>query len=168
MGWVPQALAGQVQLTWNAPTTNTDGSPLTDLAGYHLYYWQGSTGVPYSVDVGKTTNYTLTGLVPGVLYTFAVTAYNTAGRESSDSNILTLTVPVPPPIALADTVSTPAGTPVTIAVLANDTDPNGAPLTLTAVTQGAHGIVIISGTTVTYTPAPNFLGTDQFTYTITD
>ena len=70
VGWVSQALAGQAQLAWNAPTTNTDGSPLTDLAGYHLYYWQGSTGVPHIVDVGNTTNYTLTGLMAGATYTF--------------------------------------------------------------------------------------------------
>jgi len=166
--WVAHALAGQAQLTWNAPTTNTDGTPLADLAGYHLYYWQGSTGVPNSVDVGNTTNYTMTGLVAGANYAFAVTAYNTAGNESSDSNTVTLTIPVSPPVAVADTVSTPAGTPVTIAVLANDTDPNGYPLTIAAATQGAHGSVTISGTTVTYTPAANFLGTDSFTYTITD
>ena len=51
---VAQALAGQAQLAWNAPTTHTDGTPLTDLAGYHLYYWQG-TAVPQSVNVGNHT-----------------------------------------------------------------------------------------------------------------
>ena len=63
--WVSQALAGQVILAWNATTTHTDGTPATDLAGYHLYYWQGSTGTPQSVDVGNKTTYTLTGLVDG-------------------------------------------------------------------------------------------------------
>ena len=37
--WVSQALAGQVTLAWNATTTNTNGTPITDLAGYHLYCW---------------------------------------------------------------------------------------------------------------------------------
>ena len=71
-------------------------------------------------------------------------------------------------VASADTVSIPVGTSVTIAVLTNDTDPDGNPLTITAVTQGAHGTVTRQTTSVTYTPAATFVGTDSFTYTITD
>src|SRR5262249_40660096 len=62
-----------------------------------------------------------------------------------------------------------------INVLANDTDPdNVAPtaanagLSVTAVTQGAHGTVAFTATGVTYTPNANFAGTDSFTYTISD
>jgi hypothetical protein len=60
--------------------------------------------------------------------------------------------------------------PNAINVLANDTDPNGDTLTVTAVTQGAHGSVAITGggTGVSYAPAPNFFGADSFTYTIGD
>ncbi len=162
-GGLAQAWAGQVQLAWNAPTTHTDGTPATDLAGYALY-WHDSTGVPQRVDVGNQTTYTLTGLPGGTTSTVDVTAYDTAGTESSPSN--TLTVPVP--LAVAAVASTPVGTPVTLAVLANDTDPTGLPLTITTVTQGANGTVTSNGTTVTYTPAATFVGTDRFTYTITD
>src|ERR1019366_598434 len=58
---------------------------------------------------------------------------------------------------------------VTIAVLANDTDPDGDPLKITSV-QGMHGgsAYINSNGTITYKPAPSFLGIDQFTYTISD
>ncbi len=55
-----------------------------------------------------------------------------------------------------------------INVLANDTDANGNPLTITAVTQPANGTVAISGSNVTYTPNANFFGTISFTYTISD
>jgi hypothetical protein len=55
-----------------------------------------------------------------------------------------------------------------ISVLANDTDSNGDTLTITAVTQGAHGTVTFSAASVGYTPNPNFFGTDSFTYTIDD
>src|SRR6266545_3248106 len=165
--WLSQAWAGQVQLAWNATTTHTDGTPATDLAGYQLHYWQG-TGSPQSVDVGNQTTYTLTGLVDGQTYSLAVTTYNTAGNESSDSNIVTWTVTPANRAPLADTASTPVGTPVAIDVLANDTDPDGNPLTITAVTQGTHGTVTISGTTMTYTPAATFAGLDSFTYTISD
>src|SRR5262249_43421962 len=43
-------------------------------------------------------------------------------------------------------------------------------LTVTAVTQGQHGTVAIaaSGSSITYTPAPNFAGTDSFLYAVSD
>jgi hypothetical protein len=55
-----------------------------------------------------------------------------------------------------------------IDVLANDTDANGDTLTVTAVTQGAHGSVANNGTSVSYTPAADYFGSDSFTYTIDD
>jgi hypothetical protein len=55
-----------------------------------------------------------------------------------------------------------------IDVLANDSDANGDTLTVTAVTQGAHGSVANNGTSVSYTPAANYFGPDSFTYTIDD
>jgi Bacterial Ig domain/Fibronectin type III domain len=170
MVWITQALAGQAQLAWNAPTTNTDGTTLTNLAGYKLRYWQTNSGTPQNLDVGNQTSYTLTGLVDGATYSFVVNAYNTSGIISSDSNVLTVTVPASnrPPVAVADTATTPAGAPVTISVLANDSDPDGDPLRITAVTQGAHGTVTFTTTSVTYTPVSTYSGTDSFTYTITD
>jgi len=58
--------------------------------------------------------------------------------------------------------------PNVVNVLTNDSDPNGDTLTITAVTQGAHGSVSFSATSVTYTPAANYNGSDSFTYTIDD
>lgn len=55
-----------------------------------------------------------------------------------------------------------------INVLANDSDPDGDTLTITAVTQGSHGSVVNNGTSVSYTPAAAFSGSDSFTYTIDD
>ena len=57
-----------------------------------------------------------------------------------------------------------------IDVLANDTDPNLDPLTIISVTQGTNGSVAITGggTSVSYSPAPDFFGSDSFTYTISD
>ena len=54
-------------------------------------------------------------------------------------------------------------------VLANDSDPDSDPLTISAVTQGTNGgTVSTDGATVSYTPGPNVLGADTFTYTIDD
>jgi outer membrane protein OmpA-like peptidoglycan-associated protein len=53
-------------------------------------------------------------------------------------------------------------------VLANDSDPDGDPLTIVSVTQPANGQVSISGNVLLYTPAAGFVGTDNFSYTIDD
>ena len=164
-GWLSPALAGQVKLAWNAPTTYTNGAPVTAIAGYHLYV-QDSAGGTQRIDIGNQTTHTLTGLAEGTTYTIAITAFDTSptGHESSRSNTITVSVPRPQP----DTATTPVGSSVTIAVLANDTDPDGNLLTITAVSQGMHGTVTISGTSVIYQPATAFVGSDSFTYTITD
>lgn len=61
------------------------------------------------------------------------------------------------------------GPPLTVDVLANDIDPDGGALTVTAVTQPANGSVSIApgGTGVVVTPAPDFSGTLTFAYTVT-
>ncbi len=72
------------------------------------------------------------------------------------------------PIAQNDTATVTDGTSATIPVLANDSDPDGDPLILTAVTAPAHGVAAIAGTMIVYTPAVGFSGTDTFGYTISD
>lgn len=73
------------------------------------------------------------------------------------------------PDAVDDMASTVNGIPVTINVLANDSDPNGDTLTVTSVTQPANGTATNNGNgTVTYDPDCAFQGTDTFTYTISD
>ncbi|MBK9237886.1 MAG: tandem-95 repeat protein [Rhodoferax sp.] len=59
---------------------------------------------------------------------------------------------------------------MTVVVRSNDTDPEGDTLTVTAVTNGANGSVTIDATSgnPVYTPNLNFVGTDTFTYTISD
>jgi Bacterial Ig domain/SdrD B-like domain/Domain of unknown function DUF11 len=73
------------------------------------------------------------------------------------------------PTAVSDSGATVPGTPVTLPVLTNDTDPNGDALTVTAVTQPPNGTVVINPNgTLTYTPNPGFTGTDTLTYTACD
>ncbi|MCH8856460.1 MAG: tandem-95 repeat protein, partial [Proteobacteria bacterium] len=72
------------------------------------------------------------------------------------------------PNAVDDSATTDEDTPVTVDVLANDSDPEGDTLTVTAVTQGTNGSVVAGGGTVTYTPDADWNGTDSFTYTIGD
>ncbi len=72
-----------------------------------------------------------------------------------------------PPKAENDFATTPQRTAVTINVLANDTDPDGDQLTITAVGAAANGTVTNNGNgTLTYVPGFNFKGIDTFVYTI--
>lgn len=73
-----------------------------------------------------------------------------------------------PPLAGPDNPATDEDTPVTVSVLANDTDVDGGALSVSAVTQGSNGTVTTNGTTVTYTPAAEFSGSDSFTYNVSD
>src|SRR5262245_58221875 len=80
-----QLHAAEAQLSWSAPTTNVDGSPLTDLAGYKVYYGLASRTYGTPTDVGNRTTYPLTGLTAGLRYFIAVTAYDTSRNESAFS-----------------------------------------------------------------------------------
>lgn len=74
-----------------------------------------------------------------------------------------------PPTALNDSAVAYAGQATRVSVLANDSDPDQNPLTVSAVTQGQNGgVVINSDGTVTYTPRAGFTGSDSFSYTISD
>jgi len=81
-------------------------------------------------------------------------------------------VPNLPPVAVADSATTHFSTLVTIPVLTNDTDPNGDVLTLTVTGTASHGmtqIVTVNSTSqIRYTPNAGYVGSDSFTYTISD
>src|SRR5205085_341769 len=73
------------------------------------------------------------------------------------------------PVANADAATTNAGSAVTIAVLANDTDANGDTLTITGVANALGGTAMINGgTTITFQPAAGFSGAGSFIYSISD
>lgn len=76
--------------------------------------------------------------------------------------------PNTPPVAVDDAVATPRDQPITINVLANDSDADGDPLTVSAIGAPLHGSATTDGQTITYTPNPSFVGVDSFTYTILD
>ncbi len=83
--------AGTVTLSWDVPTTNTDGSQLTDLAGYKVYYGTSSGSYNQSIDVGNVTTYTL-NLTDGTTYYFTVITYNSSKSESGYSNEVCRTI----------------------------------------------------------------------------
>lgn len=72
------------------------------------------------------------------------------------------------PDAVDDVAETDEDTPVTIAVLANDSDPTGQPLTVIAASAPNGTVSLNPDGTITYTPAPDFNGEDTITYTVRD
>jgi hypothetical protein len=90
---VNQSSNGMATVNWTPPQTNTDGSVLADLAGYNIHYGTSSGALTQTVQVSQAglTSYTLTNLTTGTWY-FGVSAYSTAGTESSVSNVASKTV----------------------------------------------------------------------------
>lgn len=93
--------------------------------------------------------------------------------DTLESNTATVNITVnpvnDPPAAVNDSVATPKNTLVVISVLANDTDVEGSPLTVSTVTVPANGTAVINAdNTVTYTPNTDFVGLDTFSYTAND
>ena len=77
-----------------------------------------------------------------------------------DLIITQATTTTPPPVAVTDAAIAAFNTPVTISVLANDSNA----LTVAAVGPASHGTVSTNGITVLFTPTPGFSGADSFTY----
>jgi hypothetical protein len=73
-----------------------------------------------------------------------------------------------PPIAVADAASTPEETSVSIPILSNDSDPDGDTVSLLAVGPASFGTSAVAGSLISYLPDPDYVGSDLFTYTISD
>lgn len=83
-------------LSWQKPSTNDDGSPMTDLVGYQIYYGLETPVTPansesIAVFNPNQTSYVVWDLAPGT-YHFTVTAVNLQGAESSMSNEASKTI----------------------------------------------------------------------------
>ena len=79
---------GRATLSWTAPTENTDGSALSNLAGYRIRYGTSATSLTQTIviDNASVTTYVVENLSPATWY-FAVTAVNSQGAESTNSNV---------------------------------------------------------------------------------
>jgi large repetitive protein len=91
---VTQSASGSATLSWIAPTQNTDGSVLTNLAGYHIYYGTSASNLNQSVQVANPglTTYVLGNLASGTWY-ITVNDYTTSGVESAVSNMVSKVIP---------------------------------------------------------------------------
>jgi len=79
---------GTATISWDAPTTNADGTPLADLAGYKVYQGlasRASSTYGTMTDMGLLRTATFNNLAHNTRYFFAVTAYDSVGNESTFS-----------------------------------------------------------------------------------
>jgi hypothetical protein len=85
---------GTATLSWSPPTQNTDGTTLTNLAGFRISYGSSSGALNQTIEVANPglATYVVTGLSSGNWY-FAVRAYNSSGAESANSSVVSKTIP---------------------------------------------------------------------------
>lgn len=171
------SVAAGSQVSGNVLTNDSDADGSLTVASFRFLgvtYAAGATAsVPGvgSISLQGTGAYSFTAASPFTGVSPAVWTYVVqTGSSSTLSVTVSPLVANSPPVANADTATVLRNTSVAVAVLPNDTDADGDVLSVTGVTQGANGSVVIDAVTNNpiYTPNAGFAGTDVFTYTISD
>lgn len=90
---VTQMSSGSVTISWAPPTTNTNGTPLTNLAGYKIYYGTSPTAMTQSVQITNPglSSYVVENLSPATWY-FSLVSYSSADVESLPSEPVSTTI----------------------------------------------------------------------------
>jgi hypothetical protein len=166
-------------VTWDV--ANTDASPISAALVDITLSTDGGQTFPITLASGVANDGSQDVSVPSVSTTHArvrVTPVNNIFFDISNNDFFISPGPQPP-VATNDTATTNFQTPVSIAVLANDLDPEGSTLSISAIQSptNAGGTAVLSdngtpGNTaddqIIYTPPPQFSGPDQFNYTVSD
>lgn len=156
-------------MTYSDPDAGSSDSPYVDYE--HQLEW-----FPEGYDYGRSEPGTVTHFNSESGGMSLSHTYNTAGKyvmrvEVTDEwqarawKEVTITVQSWP-VAVGDSAAVSVNQSVAVDVMNNDYDSGGLPLMLMYYSQPGHGVVTKSGTTLTYTPATNWVGTDSFTYEI--
>ncbi len=142
--------------------TDIDGNTLTATGV------SGATKGTASINANGTVHFvpTLNANGSGL---FQYTISDGAGGTATGAATVTITPVNDPPVAVNDSATTAQGTPVTISVLANDTDIDGGSLSLGSVSDPPHGTAVGNANgTITYTPDAGYNGPDALGYTASD
>ena len=163
------AVGASVEVSWEA---------LSGTKSYTLVIAKNSscTDVIFTIKNIKATNQTIE-FATGGSYFICVGAIGEAGDAqkiaSASAKIDVGSVPAPNnhnPVTTIDKVRVETNQSIAILVLSNDSDPDGDVLSISAVTQGAHGFVSIASDakSVLYQPTGGYHGLDSVTYTVSD
>lgn len=155
----PGAASGQV--TFSAAAAGPDGHPFR-------YEWDFGDGGTSAEGPQVDHTYAATN---SYLVRLTVTEDVPNGRTASVSHTIAVEVTPPentPPQVNGESAAALAGIDLEIDVLANDSDPDGDPLTLTAWTAPAHGTVSCAAATCLYRSADGYTGDDSFAYEVSD
>jgi hypothetical protein len=169
------AFNGEIDIQNSGTTSVTNWTLDFDLAGQISSIWNASisshVGNHYKI-IPASWN---TSISPGTTAAIGFTAGPGGGTIAPINFVLTPPVSggiggsTKSPVAVADSASLYQGQIASIAVLANDTDPNGLAMTISTTTKPLHGSIVVNvDKTITYTPTSTYLGSDTFNYTITD
>lgn len=102
LGTGPAFARGSARVSWAPPTRTAAGTPLTDLAGYNIYYGRSLSTLTCRVRIANIrVTHELIGGLSGGRWFFVVTAETTGGAQSVPSNVVSKFIPGP--VALAAT-----------------------------------------------------------------
>ena len=165
----PTAVADSISTTQNAAVTFDPRTNDSDPAGDPLTISAKTNGAHGAVTIngGASLTYTPTTGYSGS-DSFSYTIHDGRGGYGTANVSVTIGAVNSPPDAVNDSKTTAFNTALTFDPRTNDTDANSNPLTITGKTNGSHGTVSFTGTSLTYTPTTGYSGSDSFTYTISD
>jgi hypothetical protein len=160
-------------VTWDPAGSNL--APINTANVNILLSTDGGSTFPTTLIANTPNDGTQSVTLPAVSSTTARIKIEAVGNvffDVSDANFSISTGGNIPPVANADSATTPVNTPVVVNVLANDTDSDGTlvPSSVTVVDTADHGGTSVNPTTgaITYTPSSGFTGADSFTYRVSD
>jgi hypothetical protein len=88
----PPVTTGSATVKWTPPTANTNGTPVTDLAGIRIFYGNSASNLTQTLQIGANqTTATIANLASGIWY-FAGAAYTTSGAQSAMSNVVSASI----------------------------------------------------------------------------
>jgi Bacterial Ig domain len=146
-----------------ANDSDPEGQPLTVVDAWDSGFGSGLVEVNPDSTITFTPYPNSFGGIEQVTYTVS------DGVDTTTAILFIEVTAVPdPPIVVDDAIETAEDTPVVFSVLENDSTVEGQLMEITAVTPAANGNAAIRFNEISYTPNPDFFGTDTFTYTATD
>jgi hypothetical protein len=164
---------GALSAVDDSASTNEDNAVTVDLLTNDSGVGKVVSIVSTSVNgsVVNNGNGTIT-FTPALNFNGTVILYYTITGSSFGADYGKVTITVNPindgPTSVTDNSNVAKNIPLIINVMANDYDVDGNTISVSTFTQGANGLVEVNGSSLKYTPNNDYLGSDSFTYTITD